>query len=90
MTITLPSPSRMALALILIAALFVGAIAYGHSHRPAAHATVQPGLPVLVPNAASATAPAVTAPPGAPLLPALKVFTPGLAGARVARARGGI
>ncbi len=90
MTVTLPSPSRMALALILIAALFVAALAYGRSHRPVAHTTVPPGPVAVTPSTANGPPPTVTTPVGAPLLPTLKLFAPGLTGTRVARARSGI
>jgi hypothetical protein len=85
-TVTLPSPARMLVALVLIAAVFVAALRYGHSHRPPAHSAAGPPGPVLVQQGAAATpAPSVTAPPAAPSLPTLAAFGPGAVPARTVR-----
>jgi hypothetical protein len=82
MTITLPSPLRMAVALVLIAAVFVAGLRYGRSHRPVAHAAPAPAGPVVVQQGAAATPASVTAPPATPLVPTLEASGPGISPAR--------
>jgi hypothetical protein len=84
MTITLPSPLRMAVALVLIAAVFVAGLRYGRSHRPVAHAGPAPPGPVVVQQAAAATPASVTAPPATPLVPTLEASGPGISPSRTA------
>jgi hypothetical protein len=79
MTVTLPSPARMAVALVLIAAVFVAGLRYGRSHRPAARAAAAPPGPVLVQQGAGTPpAPTITAPPPTPAVPTLEAFGPGV------------
>ena len=82
MTITLPSPLRMAVALVLIAAVFVAGLRYGRSHRPVAHAAPAPPGPVVVKQAAAATPVSVAAPPATPLVPTLQASGPGITSSR--------
>ncbi len=86
MTVTLPSPARMAVALVLIAAVFVAGLRYGHSHRPAAHSVPAPPGPVLLSRSAATTpAPSVTGPPATPAVPTLEASGPGASPVRSAR-----
>jgi hypothetical protein len=71
MTVRLPSPGWLALALVLIAAVFVAGLAIGRSHRPPAR-NVAPPLPRSV--QVSGQSPTVTVPSGAPAVPALKAY----------------
>jgi hypothetical protein len=87
-TVTLPSPARIVLALALIAAVFAAAFAVGRSHRPAPP-RVGPAGPVPVqPSAAAAPTPMITAPPTPPPLPALKLLTPRVRVVSAVRERG--
>jgi hypothetical protein len=78
MTVTLPSPARMAIALVLIAAVFVAGLRYGRSHRPAARAARAPAGPVVLQQGAATQAPSVTAPPATPAVPTLQASGPGV------------
>jgi hypothetical protein len=84
-TVTLPSPGRLALALALIVAVFFAALAIGRSNRPRApHAAPA----TLRPAAVSATAPAVAVPAAAPPVPPLKVRGPRVRTVRAVRSAG--
>jgi hypothetical protein len=86
MTVTLPSPARMAVALVLIAAVFVAGLRYGRSHRPAARSAPAPPGPVVVHQGAAVTpAPSVTAPPPTPPVPTLQASGPGVLPSRLTR-----
>jgi hypothetical protein len=79
MTVRLPSPARLAVALVLIAAVFVAGLRYGRSHRPVARPAPAPAGPVVLQQGAAATpAPSVTAPPATPAVPTLQAFGPGV------------
>jgi hypothetical protein len=86
-TVTLPSPGRLALAVALIVAVFFAALAIGHSKRPPAPRV---GAPQLQPSATTAPVPAVTVPGGAPPVPTLKARGPRVPGVRAVRSRGAI
>ena len=76
----------MAVALVLIAAVFVAGLRYGRSHRPVAHAAPAPAGPVVVQTGRRRDARAsVTAPPPTPLVPTLEAYGPGISASRATR-----
>jgi hypothetical protein len=81
MTVTLPSPARMALALIAIAAVFVAAMAIGRGNRPPAPRVG----PTALGQTAAPQSPTVFTPPIPPPPPALKLVKPRVPVVRVER-----
>jgi hypothetical protein len=88
MTVTLPSPARLAIALALVAIVFAAAFAAGRSARAPAP-RVGPAGPVPIQSGAAAPPSAtVTAPPAEPPLPTLKLLKPHVRVVRGVRVRG--